>query len=201
MFHTSFGRHLLKSLGKSMMDKETVEIFCSHCDWAHQSWLMRKHLYDENPYKEAIKHAHHAYFFSRLEKILQEYWMHEVSKLHDPAHQNGFDNLSVEYIFKSGAWSQEVKDKLRVLNKKMNKFAQNLKPARNKLLSHKDKNVILSGATLGCFDEGEDIMYFEALSEFANEVHLAAVGTPYMFDDLTQNDVACFMSTFTRGLA
>jgi len=183
------------------MDEETVNIFCDHCDWAHQSWLMRKYLYDENPEKEAIKHAHHAYFFSRLEKILQEYWMHEVSKLHDPARQNGFDNLSVEYIFSSGNWSQKVRGKLEVLKENMNKFARKLKPARNKLLSHKDKSVILSGATLGCFDEGEDTLYFEALGEFANEVHQAVVGTPYMFDDLTQNDVAVFMSTFTRGLA
>ena len=183
------------------MNNETVKKFCEHCDWAHQCWLMRKHLYDENPIKEAIQHPHHRHFFNRLEKILQEYWIHEVTKLHDPARQHGFENLSVENIFSSGDWGPEVKDKLATLKEKMNKFAHKLKPARNKLLSHKDKTIILSGETPGCLEEGEDVTYFHFLAEFANEVHEAVVGSAFLFDDLTQNDVEIFMSTFSRGIA
>lgn len=183
------------------IDEETIKAFCNHCDWAYQCWLLRKHLYDENPQEELLKHPHHSYFFIRLEKILQEYWLQEVAKLHDPATQYGNDNLSVEYIFKNGNWPPEVKDKLDRLKDRLDKFASNLKDARNKILAHKDKNTILSGVELGEFQEGEDVAYFEALNEFASEAYNHIIGGPYPFDDLTKNDIDIFMATFSKGLA
>lgn len=185
----------------SNVDKETIQIFCEHCDWAHQCWLMRKYLYDENPEQRLLRLPSHSYFFNRLEKILQEYWMLEVVKLHDPAKQFGSINLSIDHVLDHGNWTPEVQSKLKSLKETMKVFVSKIKPARNKLLSHKDKNTILSSKTLGEFDEGEDIAYFEALYEFANEVHIVVVGSLFLFDDLTKNDVEHFMSTFSRGNA
>ncbi len=184
----------------SSIDKNTVKTFCEHCDWAHQCWLFRKHLYDENPEQALLRNPYHAYFFDRLEKILQEYWLHEVAKLLDPARQRGFDNLSVDFIFRSGVWKSGVKKKLTELKDKLEAFGVLIKPARNKLLSHKDKDIVLSGVALGAFDEGKDVEFFDALKEYVNEVHLAVVGSPYSFDDLTQSDVGAFMKTFSKGL-
>lgn len=183
------------------IDRKIVEDFCSHCDWAYQCWMMRRHLYDENPDEKLLRHPHHSFFFTRLEKILQEYWIQEVAKLHDPARQHGFDNLSVEYVFKNGQWNNQQKNKLKKLKDQMDTFASTFRDVRNKLLSHKDKDTINSGITLGGFNAGEDVAYFQALEEFASEVHNRVVGHPYLFDDLTKNDVEIFMSTFSKGLA
>lgn len=185
----------------STIDKGIVEDFCSHCDWAYQCWIMRKHLYDENPDERLLKHPHHSFFFARLEKILQEYWMQEVAKLHDPATQHGFDNLTVEYIFKAVQCPDQERVKLQNLKDKMDSFASTLRSVRNKLLSHKDKDTINSAITLGSFNAGEGVAYFKALEEYASEVHRIVVGTPYMFDDLTKNDVQIFMAAFAKGLA
>lgn len=181
------------------MDKNIVESFCRHCDWTYQVWILRKVLYDDNPHEYLLRHPIHAFFFTRLEKILQEYWIHEVTKLHDPASQHGFDNLSIDYIYECGDWSPEIRDKLNKLKVEMNRFYTQLKPARNKLLSHKDKQTILSEITLGSFEEGDDEKYFEALKDYASEVYMSVVGEPFSFDELTRNDVDVFMTTFLRG--
>lgn len=183
------------------VDDKTVKAFCSHCDWAYQCWLMRKHLYDENPKKKLLNHPHHRYFFIRLGKILQEYWLQEVAKLHDPKTLFGHDNLSVEYILEHGNWAADAEKRLRNLKVKMDRFADPLKDPRNKLLSHKDKNTIVSELTLGEFQAGEDVAYFDALSEFASEVHEQKLGDPYLFDDLTKNDIEIFMAAFGKGIA
>jgi len=161
--------------------------------------MMRKYLYDENPDERLLKHPHHAYFFIVLEKILQEYWILEVVKLHDPATQRGFDNLSVDYVLKLDGWPSNTKFKLQNLKKKMNKFSSLLTEARNKLLSHKDKDVIVTGEILGVFDEGEDEVYFKFLENFASEAHENVLGEPFIFDDLIKNDIEVFMNTFASG--
>ena len=185
----------------SNIDKSVIEEFCSHCDWTYQCWMMRKHLYDENPDERLLRHPHHHFFFTRLEKILQEYWLQEVAKLHDPATQYGFDNLSVDYILNSGQWPDNLKSKLQKLKDEMSKFSMSLRDVRNKLLSHKDKDTIVSGVTLGGFNAGEDVTYFKSLEEFVSEVHNYVLGTPYLFDDLVKNDIEIFMATFSKGLA
>ena len=185
----------------SNIEKKVIEDFCSHCDWAYQCWMMRKHLYDENPDEILLRHPNHNFFFTRLEKILQEYWIQEVAKLHDPATQDRHDNLSIDYILKAGEWSKHQKIKLEGLKYEMDQFASSFREARNKLLAHKDKETIKAGTILGEFDKGEDVTYFKTLQEFASEVHNNILGTPYFFDDLTKNDIDIFMATFSRGLA
>jgi hypothetical protein len=181
------------------IDQKTMEVFWDHCDWAHQCWHFRKYMYDENPQVDKLRRSHHVYFFNRLYKILQEYWMHEVAKLLDPAKQNGFHNLSVNYIYEAGDWSQEVKANLGVLQGSLMGFGALLKPARNKLLSHKDKSTILSGEDLGAFDEGSDIEFFKTLKVFANQANSALGGTLLVYDNLTKNDIDIFMNTFSKG--
>lgn len=83
----------------------------------------------------------------------------------------------------------------------MDIFADSLRDARNKLLSHKDKNTIVSEITLGEFQAGEDVAYFDALSRFVSEVHEQTFGDPYLFDDLTRNDIKTFMAAFAKGVA
>ena|SRR3990167_239924 len=183
------------------LDEKTIKAFCEHCDWAYQCWMFRRHLYDENPMEKLLKHPNHCYFFTRLEKILQEYWLLEVVKLHDPARQFGSENLTVEYVLETGKWPQSLKIELNKLKIELDTFAGSLRSARNKLLSHKDKKAILSGKALGEFKQGEDESYFNALMQFASLAHNHITGIPYLFDDFTESDVSVFMETFSKGLA
>lgn len=181
------------------LSSELVEAFCQHCDWAEQCWLLRKHLFDDNRDRQLLFKPRHAHFFNRLALILQEHWLHEVAKLHDRASQAGRSNLTVDYILENGEWTGEARDRLGSLRARLLVLAEAIREVRNKLLSHHDVDIILSGQSLGAFDEGIDVDYFRALREFASAVHEAVLGTPYEFDGLTPNDVDTFMAQFRRG--
>lgn len=157
-------------------------------------------MYSENPDSKYFRHPVHVHFFDRLWKILQEYWLGEVAKLGDPAMQNGRRNLSVDYIYEHGGWSESQKAELNELRYTLAAFSSKIKPARNRLLSHKDAETIASGVTVGSFDEGNDEAYFESLQKYASLAHQYTIGSPYCCDDLTRNDVEIFTTTFIRGL-
>jgi hypothetical protein len=183
------------------IDDSEIHTFCTHCDWAHQCWQLRKYLYDNNPDEKALRINLFSPFFNRLAKILQEYWMLEVVKLHDRSVQQGNTNFSIDYILTENDWANDLRVKLTNLKEEMDLFVSKLRLARNKLLSHKDRAAIINSQTLGCFEEGEDKEYFRLLQEFTNEIHVAETGDPFLFDNLTPNDVEVFMNTFMKGLA
>ena len=126
--------------------------------------------------------------------------MHQLAKLHDPAVQGGNINLTLEYIIEYGGWDPEFKKEIRDLKKAMDVLYPSIKEARNKLLSHNDyKTMIGPDAPLGEFEEGEDVNYFNSLKEFCEKVSQKALGGPFVYDDLVQNDVEVFMSQFVAG--
>lgn len=183
----------------SGITKQVARAFCEYCDWTQRCWLLRKHLYDDNPQQAILNRPHNKYLFVHLEKVLQEYWLHQVAKLHDRAMQNGRFNLTIEYIVTQGTWAPETERKLQELSGQLDGLSQAIRIARNRLLSHNDLEVILEGIDLGAFEEGEDLKYFESLRAFANVVHEAVIGGPYPFDDLVENDVHVLMSTLSRA--
>lgn len=185
------------------MRKLTVDellAFCNACDWCFQCWQLVKYLFSDNEDEKYFRLPEHRDFFNRLWKILQEYWLHEVAKLGDPAFQNGHSNLSIDYVYEHGIWPEPVSTELGQLRSDLLRFAGKTRVARNKLLAHKDVETITSGISLGEFNEGEDDVYFEQLRRFASLAHEQYVGGPYPFDDLTRNDVAVFSHAFSRGV-
>lgn len=159
-----------------------------------------KSLYVDNPGEKYFRLPEHVHFFNRLSKILQEYWLHEVAKLGEPAFQMSYSNLSIQYVYQCGDWPQSIATELGQLRSDLLSFTEKTKAARNKLLAHKDVDTITSGATLGAFDQGEDDSYFESLQKYASLVHDQYIGGSYPFDDLTRNDTEVFSSTFARGV-
>jgi len=176
--------------------------FCDLCDWLMQVYEMRKHLFDQNPNVAELRTPRHAHFFYRLQEVLQESWLHQLAKLHDPSVQggpNGHINLSIPYIIEYGQWDSGTRDALVALQVQMNSLAKPVKDARNKILSHNDLGVLLAGTELGGFDPGADEVYFSALSAFATVVSESILGEPFMRDDLVANDVEIFMHDFLRS--
>lgn len=182
--------------------KQVIDQFCGLCDWLLQTWQMRKYLFDKNPDEAVLREPYHQHFFYRLQVVLQESWLHQLAKLHDPAVQggpNGHINLSIDYIIEYGYWDPTLKAELVDLRAKMTTIAKPIKDARNKVLSHNDLAVLLESRELGGFDKGDDEIYFENLLKFASRVREATLGEPFLYDDLVKNDVAAFMNTFLRG--
>jgi AbiU2 len=180
--------------------KEVVERFCELCDWLFQSWQLRKYLFDENPSLSNLQNPRYEHLFYRLNVITQEYWLHQLAKLHDPAvqgGQNGHINLSIDYMIDYGHWNESTKATLVDLRTEMSTLAKPIKDARNKLLSHNDLEIILSSKELGCFNPGEDETYFSCLHKFASLITETVSGQPFIYDDLVRNDIEVFIQIFS----
>lgn len=173
------------------ISQEIALKFCELCNWTYESWITHKHLFDKNDKKkETIGRA--IYFTHRLSIITQEYCLLQIAKLHDPAIQNGFVNLTIEYMVKYGDWGIE-KGTIESIQEKLSKLWLEIKHARNKVLSHNDLETIISDEAIGSFGESADDEYFEYLQEFVNAVHNRWFGTPYFFNDLAKVDVKEFL--------
>jgi hypothetical protein len=180
--------------------KQTIEKFLGLCDWFIQIYEFRKHLFDENPNLEVFQGPRHEHFFYRLHVVLQESWMQQLARLHDPAIQGGSINLTLEYIIDYGGWDEEFRRELLAGKSSMEVLYQPIKVARNKILAHNDlKTMISSDDALGQFEQGLDIQYFETLKAFCEILSQKVLGQPFVFDDLIKNDVEVFMSQFMRG--
>jgi len=127
--------------------------------------------------------------------ITQDYWLHQIVKLHDPAKTAGRFNLGIDYILHFGGWNEETLAKLQALKHNLDDFAEKLKTARNKILSHNDLETMLNGSSHGTFAEGDDVKYFKSLQEFVNVVYDATVGGPNLFSEDAAKD-AVIVSQF-----
>lgn len=167
--------------------------------WAHELWQTRKYLFDNKSNLPVFQQPHYEHFFLRLSVILQEYWMQQVAKLHDPAGRPGQYNLSLDYMIECGDWDGGTKAQLIELRDKMLPFAAKMKTPRNKLLAHNDLATILSAAEYGAFDEGADVEYFQRLKALAEIVVSAVLGDHFDYDTAVFADVALFVKAFDRG--
>lgn len=179
----------------------TARVFCEYCDWAHRCWMLRRSLYDDNPKQHLLNRPRNKYLFVQLEKVLQEYWLHQVAKLHDPALQSGRRNLTIDYVVNHARWESRVSDDLVTLSASLEELSKAIRGARNRLLAHNDLEAILSQVNLGAFDPGVAETYFNSLQQMASLVHEEVIGGPYVFDDLIPNDVDQFMAAMEKGSA
>ena len=164
--------------------------FFKLCNWAYDAWRIHRVLFDDNPRKVELRNSAAGNGLVRLSIITQEYLLHQISKLHDPAIQQGQANLSIEYMLRFGGWDAETKKKLETVKARLDEFAAQLKTVRNKVLSHNDLESTLNGSTLGAFPDGEDVEYFRSLQEFVDIIHKATVGGTNLFCEDAANDAA-----------
>lgn len=173
---------------------QLVKEFCKLCNWAYEVWLNHRCLFDDNPLAKELQQSLAAEALYRLHAISHEYCLLQVTKLHDNAVVSGEVTLGIDYIIKYGGWEPSTLNRLKELSKNLDNFAKNLRKVRNKLLSHNDLAAVLSGGSLGEFEEGHDIQYFSELQNFVNLIHDEVVGGPFPFNNLVENDVVALMS-------
>jgi hypothetical protein len=180
---------------KQTLSASVVVEFCALCDKAHEYWIHHLELFDNNPRNAELMKSPAGQEWERLSIISHEHGLLQLIKLHDKAAMRGHITLGIDYVLTKGTWSDVVRLRLEALAKQLGDFAKQLLDARNKILSHRDLETILAGATLGAFPEGATAEYFKALQEFVNTVHDEVIGGPRPFNDLVKKDVAAFLAT------
>lgn len=74
-------------------------------------------------------------------------------------------------------WSKCTKRKLENLVVRIDSFREYLKPARNKILAHPDKETKMSRARLGEFPEEDGIQFIANVEEICNLMYAECFGT------------------------
>lgn len=184
----------------SALPAEIITEFCKQCDWTYQTWLFRKTLFDNNPLAAELQKSNAGPALKLLSTVTHEYSMLQIMKLHDPEKNRRQYNLSIEYILNNGSWPGPLLSQLTELASRLCDFAEYLRQARHKILSHIDLDTILAHSTLGAFPKGRDTQYFEDLLIFANTIHKEVCGEPFVFDDLVTTDAKDFINMLKQGL-
>jgi AbiU2 len=171
--------------------------FCQLCDWAYETWVTHRLLFDDNNAPERnIGKA--VAFTNRLSAITQEYCLQQIAKLHDPAVQGKSLNLTIDYIVRFGDWGEQ-RHNVEEIHANLQDLWERLKLARNKTLAHNDLESVMADAVIGAFPEGADDNYFDTLQTLVNEVHQKWLGAPYPFNDLAGNDTQEFLLLLERA--
>lgn len=127
------------------LSNEVVLEFCNVCNWTYEIWIAHQTIANHSEIK-LIMAGKCRGMLNRHSIMSKEYFFQQIAKLHDPMKNGKNENLSLEYIIECGAWNEELKKKLNILNTSLSRFFSHasLKDMRNKLLSHHDVKTLLS---------------------------------------------------------
>ena len=142
--------------------------FIAQCEWTYEAWATHRALFDDNSSRCSEEPTRADNALGRISRMTQEYVLLQISKLHDPATQGSNENLTIAYLVKFGDWDSSFLARLQECQARLEVLANQLRGARNKLLSHSDISAALAGESLGAFKADEDIGYFTELQTFAN---------------------------------
>jgi hypothetical protein len=178
----------------SSITKVDIKKFCEICDDVHHCWLFHKKLFEDNPRKAILEKSHAGPALHHLSVISQEYVLLQIIKLHDEPKGTNKATLSIKYILNFKDLDKELKKELDEIQFKLKEFAENIYPARNKLIAHNDLLTSRTNSCMGEFPSGDDIRYFEALHKFVNLIHGHVFGGPFPFSCSAGNDVDGLLS-------
>ena len=162
-----------------------VEKFANHCVYMRGVFEHLRTLYEMSDAAEKqLMHDAAPIFFQDLNHILVEYVIQQICKITDPAEQRFKGqvvvNHTVEFFVNNADFSgaPEKLARLKELQAAMARFREKLKPARDKLISHLDREAVIADANLGAAPTEDWEAFWLHLQEFVGILHECYVGHP-----------------------
>lgn len=160
-----------------------VQKFANYCIYMRGIFEHLNTLYETSDAAEKkLMHDAAPIFFQDLNHILVEYVIQQICKITDPAEQRFKNkvvvNHTVEFFVKNAdfATAPEKLDRLKELQAAMDRFRDKLKPARDKLISHLDRDAVLADANLGAALTSDWDAFWADLQEFVAILHERYIG-------------------------
>lgn len=110
------------------------------------------------------------HFFRDLNSILIEYCILQICRLTDPARSCGSENLTVNRINEMLKDENKLTLRISEASNGIASYRDLIVDSRKKIISHADKNVVLSGATLGEHQQEDVTLFFQNLYRYVDEV-------------------------------
>jgi hypothetical protein len=120
-------------------------------------------------------------FFCDLNHIIVEYWVLVVCRLTDPAQTGKRENLTAKNLLESLSKLGLLTDEIQAEAAELQKYRDLLNDARNRVVSHADKETFLNPALLGAHSESQISGFLKHLQIFNDLVGQALGEGPLDF--------------------
>ena len=155
----------------SVNPNEDIAIFADHCVFIRSIYLHSKILFETSTDKDKVRMSRAApTFFGDVNRMFVEYMILQVCKITDPAQDfRKNDNHTIAFLLRHYDFSVDLKTTQRLahLDARLQAFRQMLLPARNKLISHSDRDAIMAGQALGGAPQSEWVSWTPDLGPLA----------------------------------
>ena len=162
---------------------QDIEIFANYCVFIRSIYLHARELFETSSAADkALMRMTAGTFFGDVNRVLNEYVILQVCKITDPARdKRNNDNHTIAFLLERYDFSNEpsILEPLEELQASMRAFREKLLPARNKLISHLDRDAILAGGPLGAATDEEWNQFWLDLQDFICIVHRKVIGSSF----------------------
>jgi hypothetical protein len=159
---------------------QDVKILAGYCVFMRSIFLHNRILFEESTGEQKEMMSRVAdIFFGDLSSMLRENIILQVCRITDPAKDaRGNENLTIDFLLQHFVGEPAIKRQLDELNNKLQAFRLRILPARNKLISHLDREAIRSGAPLGGVPDSEWNEFWSNLQGLVYIIYDKVVGEP-----------------------
>lgn len=164
------------------VDKDDVAIFADYAVYVRSVYMHGRTLYETaDDADKAVMERTAPVFFGDLNKVLIEYVILQVCKITDPAKDvRGNENHTTAFFVAAADFLSEPDKghRLAELHASMQRLRAKLKPARDKVISHLDRNAALSKTIMGAASNEEWSQFWRDLDEFVAILYERYVSSP-----------------------
>jgi hypothetical protein len=185
--------------------KQDIKIFTDYCVFTRSIYLHARELFETSSAEDkALMGATAGMFFGDLNRVFNEYVILQVCKITDPAHdicKN--DNHTIAFLLEHYDFSSDpsILKRLEKLDASMRAFRKKLLPARNKLISHLDRDAILADRPLGAATDAEWSQFWLDLQDFICIVHRKVTGSSFYLNGVAgRSDAGDLLKALRRPI-
>lgn len=168
---------------------EDIVIFADQCVFMRSIYLHSQILFETSTDEDKVRMSRAApTFFGDINKMFIEYMILQVCKITDPARDRKNNNHTIAFLIQhyDVNIAPTMMQRLVKLDGLLQAFRQKLLPARNKLISHSDRDAILVGQNLGVASQSEWDEFWLNLQEVVYIIHEEVLGAPFYVNGAAQ---------------
>lgn len=140
-----------------------IEFFIKHC---LETLLIYRHyqiLLGTESHHELL-HSIAPIFFNDLNSMMKKHIILQVCQITDPEKTWDKNNLTIEFLVNRSDGA--LRKNLEPIAQRIHNFTKKIKPARNKIIAHLDRDTILNGKYLGAANQNDWDKFWVDLEEF-----------------------------------
>lgn len=161
--------------------KDSFKAFRAESIWLRSIFDVTYALFSSGAEVDSLLKRTAPLFFFDLNQILVEYWILVVSRITDPAQTGKRENLTVALLLTQLDRLELCTPEIKAAANGLKSYGDLLKNARNRAVSHADKETFLNPALLGDHQESQVTSFLESLQRFNDLVGIALDEGPLDF--------------------